>query len=222
MAQKEFVINDVRVEYDMEAVAQKLRLRSSAAKPLERLKKLADEAAAIARPRAAFRLCAMKFGEGDTVMVDEAVFKSPLLRQNFEGLDRVFPFLATEGTELSAWARAFSDLDRILANALQYEAMNQARTWLENIVMETYGVSQVSAMNPGSLTVWPIAQQTPLFKLLAPLDEKLGVTLLPSFMMKPEHTVSGIYFQTDKKFHNCQLCPREDCPNRKAPYSGMA
>lgn len=222
MAQKEFVINDVRVEYDMEAVAQKLRLRSSAAKPLERLKKLADEAAAIARPRAAFRLCAMKFGEGDTVMVDEAVFKSPLLRQNFEGLDRVFPFLATEGTELSAWARAFSDLDRILANALQYEAMNQARTWLENIVMETYGVSQVSAMNPGSLTVWPIAQQAPLFKLLAPLDEKLGVTLLPSFMMKPEHTVSGIYFQTDKKFHNCQLCPREDCPNRKAPYSGMA
>ncbi len=221
MEQVEFVIDDVRVEYDLGKVAEKLRLRSSA-KAEETLKRLAGEAGAIARPRAAFKLCAMRFGQGDDIVADGLVFTSSLFRTNFEGLGRVFPFLATEGPELAEWGRARTDLERVFANALQHEAMCQARTRLENVILEKFGLPQISAMNPGSLIVWPITQQMPLFKLLSPLDEKIGVTLLPSFMMKPEHTVSGFFFQTDTKFHNCQLCPREDCPNRRAPYSGMA
>lgn len=221
MEQFECIIDDVRVEYDLEALGQRLHLRP-AAKPFARLEKLAAEAVTRARPRAAFKMCALEFGPGDEVLVDGTAFKSPLLSENLQGLGRVFPYLATEGTELAEWGRSFSDLDRILTNALQYEAMSMARNKMENFILEKYGLPQISAMNPGSLTVWPITQQTPLFKLLAPLDEKINVTLLPSFMMKPEQTVSGLFFQTDSKFHNCQLCPREDCPNRKAPYSGMA
>jgi hypothetical protein len=30
--------------------------------------------------------------------------------------------------------------------------------------------------------------------------------------------VSGILFPTEETFASCQLCPREDCPNRRAPY----
>ncbi len=220
MERTEFIIDDVRVKYDLEKMAEKLRLRSSA-KAEASLKRLAGEAEAIARPRAAFKLCAMKFGRGDEILVDDLVFTSSLFKTNFAGLGRVFPYLATEGPELAEWGRARSDLDRIFANALQHEAMSQARTRLENFILEKFGLPQISAMNPGSLLIWPITQQTPLFKLLSPLDEKIQVTLLPSFMMKPEHTVSGLFFQTDTKFHNCQLCPREDCPNRRAPYSGM-
>ncbi|UQZ89292.1 hypothetical protein C4J81_08825 [Deltaproteobacteria bacterium Smac51] len=220
MDQMEFIIDDVRVEYDLESLGRKLRIRSSArAEAL--LKKLVEEAEAIARPRAGFKHCAMSFGEGDEVIVDGMTFNSTLLRENFEGLGRVFPFLATEGSELAEWGRAYSGMDRIFANTIQQEAMRMARSKMESFIMDKFGLPQVSAMNPGSLIIWPITQQVPLFKLLSPLDEKLGVTLLPTFMMKPEQTVSGFFFQTDSKFHNCQLCPREDCPNRQAPYSGM-
>lgn len=221
MEQMECILDDVRVEYDLGALATKLRLRPNS-KPLARLAALAEEAVQLARPRAAFKVCDLEFGAGDDVLAGGQRFTSPLLRENLKGLSRVFPYLATEGPELAQWGRAFADLDRVLANALENQAMAMARNAMENFILEKFAIEQVSAMNPGSLTVWPITQQTALFELLHPLDEQIKITLLPSFMMKPEHTVSGLYFQTDSKFHNCQLCPRDDCPNRQAPYEGMA
>jgi len=32
-------------------------------------------------------------------------------------------------------------------------------------------------------------------------------------------SVSGIYFPTETRFYNCQLCPRDTCMGRKAAYS---
>jgi hypothetical protein len=36
--------------------------------------------------------------------------------------------------------------------------------------------------------------------------------------MTPVKSVSGIWFPTEGKYENCQLCNREDCPGRRAPY----
>jgi predicted transcriptional regulator len=44
------------------------------------------------------------------------------------------------------------------------------------------------------------------------------VRLTESFLMLPTKTVSGIFFPTEATFESCQLCPREECPNRRAPY----
>ena len=75
-------------------------------------------------------------------------------------------------------------------------------------------------MSPGSLAAWPIEQQGELFRLLAPVPERLGVALLPSFMMKPEYSESGVFFETEKKFYNCRLCPQPACRGRQAAYRG--
>lgn len=215
------IIDDVQVVYDLEAVGRKLKLRSrSSAKMEKMLQDMAAEAQAIARPRAGAKLSSLAPGEEeDQVRLDDTLLTSPLLREKLADLGRAFPHLATEGEELAQWGRAFDGMERILANALQNAAMAMARQRLETAIMEKYGLEQISAMNPGSLLAWPITEQVPLFELLGSLPEQLGVTLLPTFMMKPEQTVSGIYFQTDTKFHNCQLCPRDDCPGRRAPYA---
>jgi len=220
MDQNIIFIDNLDVTFDMEAIGQKLGGRVS-----PRMEKLLlsmiDKARPIAKPRAAAKLCALSIISDDQVRVDDTVFKSTLLKEHVDGLGKVFPYLATEGLELAEWGRSFEGTDRIFANAIQNVAMRQARDRLEEVLLENYGLNQVSAMNPGSLAVWPITQQTPLFDLLKPLPEKLGITLLPTYMMKPEHSVSGIFFQTDSKFHNCQLCPKEDCPSRRVPYTGM-
>jgi len=36
--------------------------------------------------------------------------------------------------------------------------------------------------------------------------------------MVPVKSVSGILFPTEESFASCQLCPREVCPGRRAPY----
>lgn len=222
MGQNTIIIEQVPVTFDLEVIARKLRIRAENAKAISRLAALAEEAENVARPKAVAKLCGLNFLDDERLQMEEAVFISPLLRQNMGALGRAFPYLATEGKELAEWALSLSSLtDKIFADGLRESAVKQAEALVENRIRDQFDMAQVSAMNPGSLPVWPIAQQVPLFQLLAPSPDVLGVTLLPSYMMKPEHSVSGIFFQTDTKYYNCSLCPQKDCPNRKAPSTVM-
>ena len=92
----------------------------------------------------------------------------------------------------------------------QYQAL------LEKKICEQFDIPIISCVQPGSLPVWPIEEQRQLFKVMGSLASDAGITLLPSCLMRPAYSVSGIYFQTEKKYYNCMLCPREGCPNRKA------
>jgi hypothetical protein len=78
-------------------------------------------------------------------------------------------------------------------------------------------------MNPGSgnRNFWPIGQQRQLFQLLGDVEASVGVRLTDSFLMTPNKTVSGILFPTDVPFVSCQLCTRENCPRRRAQYTGV-
>ena len=49
-------------------------------------------------------------------------------------------------------------------------------------------------------------------------DFIIGVHLTESCMMVPTKTVSGLRFHLEESFESCMLCPRPDCPSRKAPY----
>lgn len=218
MDQTTILIEQVPPVFDLEAIGRKLRIRPGQAKTFDRLAKLAQEAENIARPKAAAKLCGLSFLDNERLQVEGVTFTSPLLHEKMGKLGRAFPYLSTEGVELAEWALSLSSsLDQIFANALREAAVKQYEDLLEQKVVEQFGIEQVSAMNPGSLVVWPITEQGPLFELLAPLPEKLGVSLLPTFLMQPQYSVSGVFFQTDTKYYNCQLCPRDACPNRKAP-----
>jgi hypothetical protein len=76
-------------------------------------------------------------------------------------------------------------------------------------------------MNPGSLPQWPVNQQKNLFALFAGGEKKIEVELLPSFLMKPVKTVSGIRYESENDFNNCKLCPIQKCPNRSAKFEGI-
>ena len=75
-------------------------------------------------------------------------------------------------------------------------------------------------MHPGSgdVSVWPIEQQQALFSLLGDVESEIGVRLTESFLMMPNKTLSGILFPTETDFGACQVCRRENCPSRKAPF----
>jgi hypothetical protein len=73
-------------------------------------------------------------------------------------------------------------------------------------------------MNPGSLQDWPLREQRPLFALIGAVDTRIGVRLTDSCLMTPRKSTSGIQFPTEESFASCQLCGREVCPNRRAPY----
>lgn len=213
------VVEHKKVIFDVEAIIKTLppRTVSKSRDILGILGKLVKEARSLARPRAGAIISSLTLLEGNQVEVDGVLLTSSLLKDKLSEVRRVFPYLATEGLEMAQWGASRSDEETVLTNALRLEAVRQTKGLLEDTILKKYGIPQISAMNPGSLLAWPLTQQEFLFQILEPLPQELGITLLPSFMMNPDYSVSGIFFQSDIKFFNCQLCPREDCSERKAP-----
>lgn len=185
----------------------------------ERCTRLIDQALEVGRPRAVYGLAFVDAKADESVVVDGVTFASRVLRVNLGEVNRVFPFLVTCGKELDDWSRSFTDmLERFWADAVMEEALLVAVDALKAHLAGRYQVGQTAMMNPGSLTDWPLEQQRPLFEILGEAADRIGVRLTESFLMAPVKSVSGILFQTETAFENCQLCPRETCPNRRAPY----
>lgn len=211
-------LNDFMPVFNVDALLQKLHCEN--AKPARaKMAKLVEQATALARPRAIAMLAPVDTDSlaASQIRIGNTVFSSELMRDKVGGLGRAFPFLATEGPELAAWGEALpSETDRYLARAIREAAVKGAQLALEQIIASRFGIPILSCMNPGSIAQWPIEEQAILFDLLGEYATRLGVLLLPSMLMDPAFSVSGIYFQTDKKYYNCQLCPREGCPNRRA------
>jgi hypothetical protein len=109
-------------------------------------------------------------------------------------------------------------LERFWADAIMEEALRAAFDALKDHLARQYDLGHTAFMNPGSLEDWPIEQQAPLFSLLGDPHAQVGVQLTDSYIMTPVKSVSGLHFPTEASFENCQLCPRDPCPGRRAPY----
>lgn len=212
------IIDSILVSIDTDLLARRLHI---GAMPEFRddLASLVEQARAVARPRGAYKLVTVQPRDDTSVLLDGAPFTSRVLRVNLEGVHRAFPYIATCGSELEEWSTHFDDAMHVFwADAIKEEALRNAVDALGNHLVDVYQPGTRGTMNPGSLEDWPISQQVPLFALFGDVPRQLGVGLTESFLMTPIKSVSGIWFQTEKGFQNCRLCPRDECPNRREPY----
>ena len=185
----------------------------------ERLARLVEEARAIARPRAMYRIAYSESKGDDEVVIDGVTLRSRVLRVNLEEAHRVFPFVATCGRELEAWARGIDDmLERFWADAIMEAALRAALGAMGEHLSTHVQPGRTATMNPGSLQDWPLEQQRELFRLLGNPREAIGVELTDTCLMVPVKSVSGLRFPREVAYENCQLCPRDPCPGRRAPY----
>jgi len=212
------VMDNIAFEPNLQKLTKKLRVKEGT-RFAGQLEALVDEAKPIARPRAMYRVAYVDSRDESGVMIGGGEFHSRVLRVNLDGVHRVFPFAVTCGGELHEWMRGKDDLLlRYYADVISEEAMRTAAADLKRHLVRRYGLGRSSTMSPGSLEDWPIREQRPLFELLGDPEEAIGVRLTDSMLMIPSKSVSGIRFPVEKTFESCQLCQRERCPSRKAPY----
>ena len=182
---------------------------------------LVDQAREVARPKA---LYAEAFVEGrgeDTIRIDGITFTSRMLRRNLDAVERVFPYVATCGQELDGIALPAGDvLVQFWWDAIKAEVLAAARAHLVAHLTDRFRLGQTARMSPGSgdVDVWPIEQQRLLFALLGGVTPVIGVILTDSCLMIPNKTVSGLLCATEHDFYTCQVCHRDPCQNRKAPF----
>jgi hypothetical protein len=212
------VLDDISFQPEFESIARRLRVKEGSANASE-LQRLVEEAQAVARPRALYRVVYVESRAEESVSLDGQTFKSHVLRVNLEDVHRIFAYVATCGMELYDWKTSIDDmLQSYYADTINEAALSAARQALKTHLIEQYRLGRTATMNPGSLEDWPIREQRPLFALLGDPEETIGVRLSDSMLMTPSKSVSGIRFPTEERFESCQLCPRDGCPSRKAPY----
>lgn len=213
------LLDNLPFQIDVPTLLQDMRVRPGSRHETEILD-LVKQAEAIARPKAAFRLVFIDGKGPDTIQADGFEFKSRVMRVNLDKLERFFAYVCTSGVELQGWADGYSGdlLAGYYADAVNQAVLQSAFGSFVNHLSNAYGLTNPSAMNPGSLGDWPITQQRPLFDLLGDVEGAIGVHLKDTFLMVPTKSVSGVLFPAEESFASCQLCPRERCPNRRAPY----
>lgn len=214
------IVDRIPVTLDPEEMGARLRFDPARA-GFESLDELVSLAQGLIRPRAVFDVSYTGAkGEG-TVDVAGVTFLSPILRKNLDGANKVFPYIITVGPELERMAAAQSDLlKQYYLEEMANYALDSAAGWLAAKIEGRFALDPLSNMSPGSLEDWPITEQAKLFSIFGDTERLVGVRLTDSMLMIPRKSISGILFPSEEGFVACQLCEREHCPGRKAPFSG--
>jgi hypothetical protein len=216
------ILQDIPFPFDRAAFDRHIQLERfpSCAETADRL---VSEALERARPKAVFRVSYVQNRQGHSLELEGVRFESRVLSRNLAEVERVFPYIATCGTELEDLAPSGDDLlAAFWLDVFKEMALEAAVQHLRTLLRERFALQGFSSMNPGSgdRNVWPITQQRPLFSLFGEVEELIGVRLTDSYLMMPNKSVSGLFFPTEVPFESCQLCTRADCPRRRAPYQG--
>jgi hypothetical protein len=205
-----------------EDVFRKMRLNKSNERIESLVRELLEKAKPVARPKALYTVAYVENKNGDTLTINGMKFASHVLRVNLNKVERVFPYIVTCGKEMDEMPIPANDLmESYCFDAIKEVAVQQARSYMQEYLVKTYALGQISQMAPGSGSAedWPITQQKQLFSLFGDVEKLIGVKLTDSCLMIPIKSVSGILFPTEIKFESCQLCPREHCVGRRAPYN---
>lgn len=212
------VLDNIPFDPDIAKIMETLHIKPGISYA-EDLAAMVDSARRVARPKGLYRLAFIESSGDDYIVADGIRFSSRVLRVNIGASQRVFPYIATCGRELEEWSAGISDmLQKFYADAIKESALRIAIKAVTDHIDSRYSPGPTARMSPGSLEDWPIYEQRPLYDLLGDPAADIGVELLESYLMTPIKTISRLMFPTEQSFENCQLCPREKCPSRRAPY----
>jgi hypothetical protein len=213
------VLDSIPVSLDVERQVKRFHVSEKSERLGRRVDEILEGFRPIAKPKVIYEVCYVDNKNRDSVEIGGVSFTSRVLRINLDKVERVFPYVATCGRELEEMAVPPDDRVKYFClDIMKMAAVASAHTYLQDYLAREYALGQMSRMNPGSLEDWPVTQQIELFSLFGNVEDLIGVTLTENFLMVPLKSVSGIYFPTEIKFESCQLCPRERCVGRMAPY----
>jgi len=212
------IIDHIPVSWEAGEIAMRLHVRPERVES-SHLEELIESARLLVDLRAVYDISYVGRKDAGSVEVAGVVFQSRVLRHNLDRAQKVFPYIMTIGPALEQRAAALGDLlKQYYLEEIANLVLEQGAAWLADKLKDRWGFACLSNMSPGSLEDWPISEQRPLFSLFGDTEKAVGVRLTDHMLMLPRKSISGILFPSEEGFTACELCPREKCPSRRAPY----
>jgi hypothetical protein len=213
------ILDQIEFNPNREKFLKRMRVKPDSQQK-EQVLSLLEEACQVGRPRALYTIAGIDQHLEDGVVLNGIRMNSKVMAVNLSAVHRVFPYLASSGRELFDWTQSKDNiLEQYYAEEISQLALRTAERHLLSQLKDTYQLGRTSSLNPGSLKDWPITEQSSLFQLLGDPMESIGIELTESMLMLPNQSISGIRYSSDTDFTNCELCPREKCSHRRAPYN---
>ena len=187
----------------------------------DELADMIDEAIPLADPVVLFGISPVTVDQ-EQVRVNGIIIPSGLAFDKLSGKNRCFPYICTCGSALEAWSKQYAGdlLAEYWADEIKKYFLMRIRVEFMAWIKEQFKITgHLPSLNPGSIAAWPISGQAELFKVLGGRDfveQQIGVIYTPNFLMLPSKSVSGIAFESETFYENCQYCPIENCPGRRA------
>jgi hypothetical protein len=211
------ILNPIPVQVDLRSIKKSAHVPEGGEE--KRLLCLIEASQSVMAAKAVYKVSYIDSKAEDSVVIDGVPFRSKVLRKHFDKVERVFPYVVTIGEGLDDMEKASGDpLEKYYLDLIGNAAVVNAREQIKKRLSTRFALQGLSYLGPGQLKDWPLEEQSPLFSLLGDVESAVGVTLSESLLMIPRKSLSGIYFPTEIPFMACQLCPKENCPSRKARY----
>jgi len=214
------VMDDFEILLDESSILRQMRINpDSPAVP--HVAGLIERARAVARPRALYRACHVERLHGDSLWIDGLQFTSRTLVNLVGPVNRVFPYIVTCGHELgSAVQPDGKTIEKLALDVVGNQILRSTCKALEKLLANRFQLETIGRIGPGAGDglLWPVEQQRDLFRLLGNVESAIGVQLTKDCMMLPMKSLSGLLFETQEDFCDCQLCRSENCSMRSAPF----
>ena len=215
------VLGGFPVDLSLEKTLEGLKLDERRSQTLG-VEDIFKTAAALIHPQAIYGAAYVRKRSLGQIEIDGIEFRSRVLAKNLEHIERVFPYVLTIGDSLENKSRSSGSITtKLVLETVGDLALGSGLEHIQRHISDHYRLDTTSHMGPGQLD-WPIEQQRELFSLLGHVKDTIGVALTESSMMVPRKSISGIIFPTEETFVSCQLCQRNKCPSRKAPFDRAA
>jgi hypothetical protein len=219
-AQAVELIDNIPLKMDIAKIMVRLDIHGGNKLDETSVRELADTASKIARPRALYRESFITGKTGNSIKIDGIEFVSHLLRINLDRADRIFPYIATCGKELDSLQIPGADDSQLYCLKLIKEmALAAAVSRLQDYLSCKYALDFIFIIDPGEMQAWPSDHRKLLFSLLGNLEKLVGVSLTEDNSLMPAYSRTGIFYHANIEFESCQLCSKEPCMMRRAPYN---
>jgi len=215
------ILDRIAFSLDLEQIAAQAHVEAGSTDAAE-LRALIELAQQAGRPKAVYAACFITARDGDAVRVDDVWFRSRTLAHNLQSVERVFPVVATCGHELDQAFPAGGDMVKAFWwDMIKARLLGAASKHVRAQLRRRFRLAKTATMSPGAgdVSVWPIEQQKALFALLGDVEAAVGVRLTESFLMVPNKSISCLLFPTETDFRSCEVCHRQNCPSRHAPFN---
>ena len=215
------ILNEIPFSLDAASVMKQLHLEPESDDAKDFLR-LMDVARKVGKPKAVYTEVFVEGRFDDTVKVGGVSFTSRTLSRNLASSERIFPLIATCGHEMDEAFPARGDmLQEFWWDVIKTHLLGAANRWIDEHLHRKFRLGKTAIMRPGSgdASLWPIEQQKALFALLGNVEQAIGVRLTDSCLMVPNKTTSGILFPAEVDFRSCEVCHRETCSSRHAPFN---